>query len=66
MRQIKIYDTTLRDGTQAEDFNLSWPIKSASPKNWRSWVFITSKAAGRAPTPRTRIFSPKFATTIWG
>ena len=23
MRQIKIYDTTLRDGTQAEDFNLS-------------------------------------------
>ena len=23
MRQVKIYDTTLRDGTQAEDFNLS-------------------------------------------
>ncbi len=23
MRKIEIYDTTLRDGTQAEDFNLS-------------------------------------------
>jgi 2-isopropylmalate synthase len=23
MRQVKIYDTTLRDGAQAEDFNLS-------------------------------------------
>jgi 2-isopropylmalate synthase len=23
MRQVKVYDTTLRDGTQAEDFNLS-------------------------------------------
>ena len=23
MRNVEIYDTTLRDGTQAEDFNLS-------------------------------------------
>lgn len=27
MRQVKIYDTTLRDGTQAEYFNLSLPEK---------------------------------------
>ena len=27
MRRVSIYDTTLRDGTQAEDFSLSLPDK---------------------------------------
>lgn len=37
-RRVEIYDTTLRDGTQAEEFNLSLEDKVRVALNWTNWV----------------------------
>jgi 2-isopropylmalate synthase len=66
MRQIKIYDTTLRDGTQAEDFNLSLADKIRIAQKLAQLGIHYIEGGWPAPTPRTRIFSPKSATTTWG
>ena len=49
-RQIILYDTTLRDGTQGEQVNLSAEDKLRIVRRLDTLVFTTSKAGGRVPT----------------
>ena len=60
---IQIYDTTLRDGTQRSDISFRWKISCASRGGWTSWAWPSSKAAGRARTPR--MWSSSAAPPRW-
>ena len=54
MTDLHVYDTTLRDGAQQEGLNLSVADKLRHrPRTSTSSGSATSRAAGRAPTPRT-------------
>ena len=55
--RIYLYDTTLRDGghTQGVDFSVADKVAIAGCSI--SWASTTSKAAGRAPTRPTTVFS---------
>ena len=52
---VEIFDTTLRDGSQREGVSLSVDDKLTDrPSSSTTSASTTSRAGGRAPTPRTR------------
>ena len=55
--RIYLFDSTLRDGAQTQGVDFSVADKAAIPARWTGLASITSKAAGRAPTRRTMLFS---------
>ncbi len=58
-RRIEIYDTTLRDGTQGEGFNLSLQDKLLIARSWTTWAWITSRGDSRFPTRKMPRFFRK-------
>ena len=55
-RNLEIYDTTLRDGTQAEGVNVSLADKLAITKALDDFGVAFIEGAGRAPTLRMKLF----------
>ena len=43
---LEVYDTTLRDGAQAEDVSFSVDDKIRIAKNLMNWVFTSLKVVG--------------------
>ena len=60
--KLVLYDTTLRDGTQMEGISLSVEDKLKIAKKLDELGYITSKAGGPDPTPRTPSSSPGSGT----
>ncbi|MYU47775.1 citramalate synthase, partial [Streptomyces sp. SID7803] len=57
-RQLHVFDTTLRDGSQREGINLTVADKLTIARHLDEFGVGSSRAAGRAPTPATPSSSP--------
>ena len=64
MDLVQLYDTTLRDGTQAEDIAFLVTDKIRIAEKLDELGFTISRAVGRAPTPRISPFSRRSKVSV--
>src|SRR4030042_1634097 len=66
MRQVKIYDTTLRDGTQAQDFNLSLADKIRIAQKLAQLGIHYLEGGWPGSNPKDKDFFTESRTYEWG
>src|SRR4030042_957088 len=66
MRQVKIYDTTLRDGTQAQDFNLSLADKIRIAQKLAQLGIHYLEGGWPGSNPKDKDFVAETRNSGWG